>query len=585
IVNTRGAGEGTYWAIVEARDEATGGVGLEDDLVTPFAVSGYSTYQLVQLTVGPPTGNAPVAVISEPCDNVTYFPAEEPIPLSGAGSMDAETPEAQLTFEWDLDWSGDPADFQPNREGRDITWTPELGTSGPRTIGLRVTDTEGLSGYASIDIKIADVPGGPFSNRVNITNSPDREEDIGRAQTGFDRDHVIVDAQGKVHVFSLTEFFDTEVTTYDPATGESEPSVKLYETQYLYSVPIVRMAPDGTIHLLYMAADRFDDNGYERPTMETRTYDPVARTASEAIVLAEWATPQPPVPATNIPHMQGISFDINSRGEMVAVYEEWWWTYNAGEFAPQYAHKMFYVRNPGTGWEAPREVPWTIFTAEVDSPEIGPMRSRPDIRATGDDLFHAIYVNNPEADEDGPLVLYHRTYDFTKDRWGEPMEAHNSGTKFSYKQLQLFPAANGDLVVLFQRSFNQIYYLHYGAAAMQWEGPHLMADPARTGGIAWHSIATAAVTDSGIVFVAFQALNPAPLPDLEELYYSWFPLTATAQEVLDAPKVPIEICFGAEGQREPQFGIDGARNRMYLIYENPEDVPENDLWVASKALP
>lgn len=587
LTNRNAAPEGLHYGLVSVFDSSAAGVALKDDLVTPFTVNSYHTYQVFPIAVGPPTGGQPTAVISAPCPEVTYWAAGLPIDFSGLGSWDDETPEDLLVFEWDLDYAGNPAAFQVDQTGRDITWTPPLGTNRTVVIALRVTDEDGLFGITTVDIPVATVPGGPFANRTNLTNTPDIEEDIGRAQTGFDRDHMVIDADGNIHIFTLSRFFYTAVTTYNFQTGESTGPEELFRSEYLYNVPIVRKAPDGRIHLLYMAADRFNDNGYDRPAIGWRLYDPATRGVTEEVLIAEWDTPNPQEPTFNIPHMQGISFDIDSSNRMVATYEEWWADSVPGNELSSYDHEMFYIRGTSeAGWEPAQKVPWSTYTSRGDAfGSAGWKRARPDLRVTDDDLFHIIYLYNPDEDIDGPLPMWHRTYDYGNDLFSEALVAVEDTGNRTYAQVQLFPAPGGNLVMTHQTWINQIWFQRYTKATQEWLQPVSMTSPAKTGGIQYVNLPTAAVTPNGTVFIAFQALNPAPLPDLEEFYYKFFPFDATPEEIFDAPNVPLVPCFSANGQREPQMAVDEVRNRLVVVYEDPEGVPKNDLWIAWKGLP
>lgn len=585
ILNERAAPEGLHWGLLTATDGAAAGPALKDDLVTPFTVSNYHTYQVFPVLVGPPTGGQPTAVISAPCENVTWWAADVEIAFSGAGSFDDETPPDLLIYEWDIDYQGLPSGFEVDRSTRDMTWTPIPGDAGLRVVALRVTDEDGLTNIATYDVRVAAVPGGPFTNRTNLTNTPDRTEDIGRAQTGFDRDHMVIDADGNVHIFTLVTFFDTEVTSFNFATQEATGPTLLYETEYLYSVPIVRTAPDGTIHLLYMAADRFNDNGYARPSIGWRTYDPVSRTASDETIIAEWFTPNPQEPTTNIPHMQGISFDIDANNQMFAVYEEWWADSVPGNELRSYAHNMFTIRGTSAGgWEDPVIVPWTTYTSRGDAfGSAGWKRARPDVRVTDDQVFHLVYLYNPDEDIDGPLPVWHRIYDFAGDSWGDARIALDDTSNRTYAQLQLFPAPGGNLVLTHQTFISNIWFQRWTKSTDTWLQPVAMADPTTNGGLIYLNLPTAAVTPDGTVFIAFQSLN-SPV-DLEEFYYKWFPFDATPDEIFNAPNVPLVPCIGPEGQREPQMVVDPARDRLILVYEDPEDVPANDLWLAWKPLP
>lgn len=585
FLNVNAAPEGLHYGLITALDESGAGTALADDLVTPFTVDSYNTYQVFPVQVGPPTGGQPTAVISAPCEDVTYWAADLEIAFSGLGSFDDETPPDLLTYEWDIDYQGSPATFEIDDTGQNITWTPIPGDAGNRVVALRVTDEDGLTDIATFDMRIAAVPGGPFANLTNLTNTPDREEDIGRAQTGFDRDHMVIDADGNVHIFSLVTFFDTEVTTYDFGTGISTGPELMYETEFLYSVPIVRTAPDGTIHLLYMAADDFDDPPYTGPSIAWRTYDPVTRTVSDETVIAEWFTPNPQEPVRNIPHMQGISFDIDSNNNMFAVYEEWWADSVPGNEESSYDHNMFTIRGTSSGgWEAPVIVPWNTYTTRGDAfGSAGWKRARPDVRVTDDNVFHLVYLYNPQEDLDGPLPVWHRTYDWAADTFSDPSVALNDTGNRTYAQLQLFPAPGGNLVMTHQTFISDIWFQRWTKTTDTWIDPVAMADETTNGGLIYLNLPMTVVTPDGTVWVSFQSLN-SPV-DLEEFYYKWFPFDASPDEIFNAPNVPLVPCIGPEGQREPQMVVDPDRDRLIVVFEDPEDVPENDLWIAWKSLP
>ncbi len=73
-----------------------------------------------------------------------------PKTLSGAASSDPETDDAQLTFQWDLDYDG--VTFQADATG--ISPTVTFATAGNKTIAVRVTDPQGLSAIATTTVTV-----------------------------------------------------------------------------------------------------------------------------------------------------------------------------------------------------------------------------------------------------------------------------------------------------------------------------------------------------------------------------------------------------------------------------------------------
>lgn len=140
ITNQNRVGEGRYLGVI--RVETVGGLGyaLKDDLVTPFPIKEFSTWQLFWAEVGasPPIGDPPIPAIAAPCSS-TPLAVGRPVTFDAHGTVDTEHAPSLLTYEWDIDYSG--TKFLPEVFGPVASGTYD--SPGARTVALAVTDPDG----------------------------------------------------------------------------------------------------------------------------------------------------------------------------------------------------------------------------------------------------------------------------------------------------------------------------------------------------------------------------------------------------------------------------------------------------------
>ncbi|MEO7994985.1 MAG: hypothetical protein ABI743_11355 [bacterium] len=165
LFNTNGAGEGTYFGLLKARDNTTGRADqnpliVERDGVTLSSWNDHTTYQLIRLEVGPLTNRAPTADIMP--DRTEIFSEESVQFCPGPGTTD---PDGNIvTWEYDFDYdSDDPLTFvaDATRTSADPDQCVDHVFSNfgqpfqlVYTVGMRVTDDGTPTRHALDSVKI-----------------------------------------------------------------------------------------------------------------------------------------------------------------------------------------------------------------------------------------------------------------------------------------------------------------------------------------------------------------------------------------------------------------------------------------------
>lgn len=169
VSNYYGVGEGIFWGFVEVRTASEEGMALQDDLVTPFTISEYSTWQLFPVEVGeaPPVGEPPVPVIARPCFAVPLVVDREVV-FDATGTTDPEDAPDDLTYEWDPDYNG--GKFLPGASGKTTVW--QYQTSGPKTLALAVTDSDFNRVLLTIDLVVRDPGWSDSATLYSLTGQP-----------------------------------------------------------------------------------------------------------------------------------------------------------------------------------------------------------------------------------------------------------------------------------------------------------------------------------------------------------------------------------------------------------------------------
>ena len=158
----------TFWYAVP--DASSGGGASPDDRRCGAGLDGWradlaqgSTLAAVPVTPppAPPVPQPPVAHLAL-ADTTAV--AGRPLSLDASGSRD---PDGQIVaFEWDYNGDGR---YEANT-GTLPTALFAFGGSGARTIGVRVTDTQGLQSVASLNVELSGSPPGCLSKQADRTS-------------------------------------------------------------------------------------------------------------------------------------------------------------------------------------------------------------------------------------------------------------------------------------------------------------------------------------------------------------------------------------------------------------------------------
>jgi|GEM_PF-3029281 len=158
VPNTLLADAGDYFATIAVRDELRAAppanAGVERDGVTFFEIDDFSTYQMVSLTVAP--GNAPPNCAFSGTPNGGTVPHRTNVLLDASATTDDNDPFGSLTFEWDTDYDG--VTFTPDLTGaiQSVVMNNATALPDPRTVALRVTDTElATCGVVTLDFTVS----------------------------------------------------------------------------------------------------------------------------------------------------------------------------------------------------------------------------------------------------------------------------------------------------------------------------------------------------------------------------------------------------------------------------------------------
>ena len=137
IFNTALVPGGTYHGLVASRDDLEGQnleMGLERDGKTKFKIMDFTTYQVFEINIMS-ADNPPTACMTTNPSPPQLPENAQPILFNGSCSTD----DGVITsYEWDFDYSGNPADFHADRTGVNILYT--YPRPGFFIAAIRVTD-------------------------------------------------------------------------------------------------------------------------------------------------------------------------------------------------------------------------------------------------------------------------------------------------------------------------------------------------------------------------------------------------------------------------------------------------------------
>ncbi|MEO7993542.1 MAG: PKD domain-containing protein [bacterium] len=262
VLNSLNASGGDYWGLVTVTDEGTG-TGLKEDLATPVALGTYTTYQWFPVTVGAVSTVPTTANITTVGCSVASYKLAQKATLSGSTSVPGTL--AIATYEWDFDYDG--SNFTLDASGVQVM-RPNA-TAGTFNVALRVTDTGTNSDLAITTVTVSATPlSWQPVTRVTMNAEEERFDNEGS-------DTICVAPDGTVHLIyvgaSGAGYFVKELTYGGCPAAWSAPQTIVPASVGNFYAPSTEATPDGAIHVVFgtTTGNEYDYTTYTGGTWST----------------------------------------------------------------------------------------------------------------------------------------------------------------------------------------------------------------------------------------------------------------------------------------------------------------------------
>ncbi|MBU1023274.1 hypothetical protein KKB99_03205 [bacterium] len=515
ISNTQGAPQGTYNQLIMA--------------LSPNS-QHISTYNYVEVTVSGSSSDDPVAIISPPCP-VTMILVNQSLFFDGRLSYDDIPPIAG--YAWDFNWDENPANFHVDSTlNHLIRQFTELGIY---TIGLRVEDTDGNFGYASVEVTVAVEIIPPGWHQEVLVEGWDGVEAVERNYGAAHQ--VVADCDGVVHMI------------YKFSSNTGNPQSGLYYVNFdgftmgtpefigggsggLYQ-PTLRLDNQGDLHMTYYFVNKIY---YCKRTR------------------GSWSYPEVIVDTADIPgySIEYPTMAVNYSGDIMVAF---------GKINSGYVWYLGYVMNDGSGWSAPQDINELYLRIDSSSYKY----PNEDIQAAPDGTFHLVYVSWPNETAIRDYDLWHVIYDGAG--WGATNKFNDDpGSNIA---LASYMGSDGDLFAIWQSSrfgtFNVMYQRYDGFTETWGSSIRVSRNPLSDD---YSFIPDAIVDNNGLVMYLWEYYDGS----MRHVYYKTFDENDSASSILNADE--IEIGSGAWNRTNPNiFFKDNVS--IHLIYEDDRANPGN----------
>ena len=546
ITNSAAGGNGTYHGLVKVLDSYPTGLnespllnsrdGIEraDPLLNPltglFEIDEFATY--ASFTIGVSTVlEDPVALFTTDPNPPNVGTTHPYVTFDGSSSYDPDGGSITL-FEWDFNWDGIPADFNPDISGTDpvIEYSYSC-IEGVYTAALRVTDDDspaGVSAIASVDVTVdADLNSGSWE---------------GSTQLGFE------EATFGDQIIMTGQMLNTD------STGISH--VITYDSDWLLGSNIYHRTFDGTnlstkesLHFGYKIAGATSalDSNDDLHIVWLR-YDQSAPSTIEHLVYSNGSFGTVTTLHTTPVSYQSMWINIqnNPDGNIMVV-----WMNCNGDWLDS---RFMYTVNNGSGFTTPDFASGQInlrLNTEGSWHHLSPC-----IAATPDNKFHLVFYQL-DADLSPNRVIYEMIFDGAS--WTSPSVVFDDqlSTLVSY-DLSLAAGSDGDLHLIGCQLWGlYIEYIRYDATTGLW------SSPVDVGIAGWGNFADPAVEvdDAGNVHAVWQQETD------HLLKLKVFCESASESEILALPEITIDNTTTLFNQKHPDVAWDADKN-LIAIYQD-----------------
>ena len=479
------------------------------------------TYNYVDIEVSKIQSESPVAVISSPCpDNFIWVGMS--MFFDGRMSYDDI---AIARYAWDFEWDGNPSNFNVdstldhlNHRFMDI---------GIYTVGLRVEDTDGLFGYASVEITVA-IDTAPKWSMGALISGLSKADLIERNYNPSRQ--IVADCDGIIHTI-IKNGDKLYYVSYDGWTASTPELVE--SGNVIIGQPTMELDDNGVVHLVYGISGEIRYRKLEGGTWSSATT--LVRNSD--------------VPGYSVEYP---SMAVNYKGEIMVVFNK---------LDSSYIFYIGYVYNDGSGWNSPADL--TPVYLRIDSSSYTIPNN--DLRAAPDGRFHLVYKSWPDAGSASQYHLWHVIWD--SGSWGMVNRFNNdSGLNIA---LSSFVASDGDLFAVWQTSrfgtFNAMYQ-RWDSVSQTWGSPIRVSKNAMSGSYSW--IPDIGVDANGLVMYVWEYYYN----DTRHVYYKQFNELDSASTILNAAERNLEIASGNMANPNVFFGHD---NRIHCIWQDDRTDPGN----------
>lgn len=547
ITNNALGVEGTYSGLVKVLDSyqpgqntspllnGMDGIKRVDPLLNPleglFDISEFATYAVFSIDVATGfTSEPPVAIISSPCPTNEIHDSSS---LFFDGRLSADDFPPLAGYAWDFDWDSDPLNFDVDSALDHLNH--QFITTGNFTIGLRVEDSEGQFGYASVSVTVISAFQRSWQTSILVSGMSGIEDCLDSPSH-----QIVVDCDGIVHiVFSFGSSGGPPsgmyYVNYDGATMSSPEYFA--GTSYSVRQPTIKIDNQGILHFTYILSNSV--------YYCTRTG-------------GTWSAPEVIISSADTPgfNILNPSMSINYRGEIMVIFTK------QDPSTANYTWYIGYIFNDGTGWSAHQDI------TEVYLKVSGSSYTRPneDVLVDNDGKFHLLYKSWPDAGSPRDYDLWHVIYD--GGSWGTTNKfCDDSGTNIS---LIGYVAPDGDVFAAWQTSmfgtFN-VMYQRYDAQTQTWGSSTRVSQNPLSGDYSF--IPDVAVDTEGNVMYVWEYYDDT---GLRHIYYKTFHETDSAATILNATEN--DLVTGAWHRTEPNTYFE-SNGRIHLIWEDERSDPGN----------
>ena len=485
ITNTAGGDSGSYPGLLKVLDSYPTGQNqspllgsndgikrvepLENPLYGLFNITEFATYALFEIDISF-SPEDPVAIIITDPDPPDISATNSTINLDGSTSYDPDGGPITL-YEWDFEWDGVPANFNPDVFGMDAVIDYDYGCiPGIFTCGLRVTDDDtpaGVSEIVSVDITLVDdfIPGN-WETPIEVG-----EEKIQGDMLYVTGQSLQVDSDGFTHIITYNtddifhrSFKDGIMSAVDIVPGTPDS----------FRMVTSAIDNDDTLHVVWLT-------NWPEATMQHTSMVGGVFTGIVDDLYIEAQTGY---------KSQMMNIQRNDSGHIMVTFLN---------YDPDKVDVYFkYTINTGGGFSPTINIPHQIHIRSGTGPNPSYTNVAPNLIATPDGNFHQIFYSK-EAD----LVYNVRIHDLVYDglNWDPPRVAYdypNSGQ--TMYDISACPDRDGDIHIIGQHEAgHRMHYVRYDAEIDTWLDDIAVADDSDSG----FSFGAVEVDDSNMVHMAY----------------------------------------------------------------------------------